>query len=191
MKMYGKKDLSFDAVRKPSFYVTQPMRMTTVQPLPALGLIDASSDRFNSFACTPVGLDFIEVSCVDYNPCHYSKSVLDFLVMWARGEHDRVAVSPNLGAALSPLQPLSKIAREFLRERLVQIADDKVGRRRAALAWVDGLDSGSSQQADWDTKPKILDQSHWRDLHTGALFFTARSAALSLCWIDLRRILAI
>ena len=124
------------------------------------------------------GLDFISVSCADYNPCHYSKSVLDFLVMWAKGEHDRVAVSPNLRASLSPLQPLSKIAREFLRERLVQVfADDKVGRRRAALAWVDGLDSGSSQQADWDTKPKILEQSHWRDLHAGALFFTARGAA--------------
>jgi hypothetical protein len=75
LKMFGKKDLSFDAVRRPSFYVTEPMRTTTAQPLHALGLTDAPGERFNSYACSFIGRDFMDVSCTDYNACHHSKSV--------------------------------------------------------------------------------------------------------------------
>jgi hypothetical protein len=49
LKMFGKKDLSFDAVRRPGFYVTQPMRMTTVSPLRALGLTDAPGERLHFY----------------------------------------------------------------------------------------------------------------------------------------------
>jgi hypothetical protein len=72
LKMLSKKDLSFDAVRGPSLYVTQPMRMTTVR---ALGLTDAPGERFNSFACPSFGRDFMDVSSTDHNACHHSKSV--------------------------------------------------------------------------------------------------------------------
>jgi len=36
-KLRGKEDLSFKVVSKSNFYVTQPMRMATVQTLPGLG----------------------------------------------------------------------------------------------------------------------------------------------------------
>ncbi len=54
--MHGKDNLSFATVRKPGFYVTQPMRMATVQPLPALNLVESSGERFNGFRCSSTGL---------------------------------------------------------------------------------------------------------------------------------------
>jgi len=39
--MHGKDDFSFRRVRQRNFYVTQPMRMATVQALPALGFVGA------------------------------------------------------------------------------------------------------------------------------------------------------
>ena len=66
-KMRDKDDLTFATMRKASFYVTQPMRMSTVQPLPALGLADAGAERFNLFRCANVGKEFIEVSCSSFS----------------------------------------------------------------------------------------------------------------------------
>ena len=47
-KLQGKDDFSFRRVRQRNFYVTQPMRMATVQPLPALGFVETDSARFVS-----------------------------------------------------------------------------------------------------------------------------------------------
>ena len=52
LKLFGKNDLSFATVSKRSFYVTQPMRQATVQPLRALGVVESSGERFNAFKCT-------------------------------------------------------------------------------------------------------------------------------------------
>lgn len=54
-KLHGKDDLSFRRVRQRSFYVTQPMRMATVQALPALGFVDSDSARFKAFRCSDAG----------------------------------------------------------------------------------------------------------------------------------------
>ncbi|MBE2295451.1 MAG: hypothetical protein IAF00_10880 [Phycisphaerales bacterium] len=179
-KMQGKTDLSFANVRKSNFYIIQPMRMATVQPLLALALAEASSERFNAFHCTSHGLSFVNTACSDFNPCYYSKGILEHLVGWAKDEHNNVKSSNNLQKALSPLVPLSRSAREFLRERLVQNTGDKGQRRRAALAWVDDLHHISQPSITWETKPKTLEDDHWDDLHAGALFFTVRDAAISV-----------
>ena len=42
-KLQGKTDLSFSAVRKRGFYVSQPMRMQTTETLRALGLVTSDS----------------------------------------------------------------------------------------------------------------------------------------------------
>ena len=47
-KFQGKDDFSFRRVRQRNFYVTQPMRMTTVQALPALGFVESDGARFNA-----------------------------------------------------------------------------------------------------------------------------------------------
>lgn len=67
-KMRGTTDLSFANMRKPSFYVTQPMRQATVQPLRALGLVESAGERFNAFRSTELGLDFIEAVCAGFYP---------------------------------------------------------------------------------------------------------------------------
>lgn len=179
-KMRGKTDLSFATVRKSGFYVTQPMRMATVQPLLALGLVEASSERFNAFRCSLPGRAFVDAACSGFNPCYYSKSIVEHLAGWAKDEHNNVKSSNKLQEALSPLVPLSRSAREFLRERLVQGAGDEGQRRRAALAWVDDLRRTSQPTITWGDKPANLEDGHWRDLHVGALFFTVRDAVIGV-----------
>jgi hypothetical protein len=149
-KMRDKSDLSFTVMRKPSFYVTQPMRQATVQPLRALGLVESKGERFNAFACTQVGHDFINAMCADFNP--HNRRVLDHLVGWAQGAHDNVRQSGQLTRALTPLTSMPTNAREFLRERLVQGAGDAGSRRRKALEWVENLRNEPKQHDGWDTK---------------------------------------
>jgi hypothetical protein len=177
-KMLGKTDFSFANMRRPSFYVTQPMRQATVQPLRALGLVESSGERFNSFICTQLGHDFIDAVCGEFNP--YNRSVLDHLAGWAKGTHDNVKSSPELTRALSPLNPMSKNASEYLRERIVQGTREENSRRRKALDWIGTLRTKPHRQIAWDAKPENLDDEHWRDLHAGALFFAARDAAIAL-----------
>jgi hypothetical protein len=87
-KMEGKNDLSFAVVRKRGFYITKPMRMATVQPLPALGLVEAEGSRFSAFACSPEGRGFIDTQCADYS----KRNIIDYLLGWIRGESVKAAV---------------------------------------------------------------------------------------------------
>ena len=177
-KMQGKIDIAFAKVSQRSFYVTQPMRMRTVQPLLALGLVTSNSQRFSGFSCSEQGYVFIEEACSKSNPCYYSKSVLDHLVDWANKKPVNVKLE-KLRTALSPLEPLPTRAREILRERLVQGSGD-ASRRRAALAWVENLRKSRPDSIAWDSKPDSLIDKHWRDLRAGAKFFLAREAAIAL-----------
>jgi hypothetical protein len=178
LKLSGRKDLSFATVCKRSFYVTQPMRQATVQPLRALGLVESNGERFNAFRCTNHGEAFIDAAWAAFKP--HKRSVLDHLVMWARGVHDDVKTSSELRRALSPLEPMSQSASEFLRERIVQGTGMEVSRRRKALEWVEALRDKTPRQIEWDAKPTMVDELHWRDLRAGALFLAARDAAISL-----------
>jgi hypothetical protein len=178
LKLSGKDDRSFATVSKRSFYVTQPMRQATVQPLRALGVVESSGERFNAFRCTEHGEAFIDAACAASRP--YRRSVLDHLVLWARGVHADVNTSSELRKALSPLEPMSESAREFLRERLVQGAGTHASRRRKALEWVEALRNNTQQAVEWDAKPSMVEEFHWRDLRAGALFFAARDAAIGL-----------
>ncbi len=177
-KMQGKTDLSFAAVRKPNFYVTQPMRQATVQVLRALGLVESQGERFNAFSCTPSGHAFIKAVCTDRKP--HGRSVLDHLTRWVRGDHDKVRDSSPLLEALSPIEPMSEQAREFLRELMVQPTGIAAARRLAALNWVGEILKRPEQTVAWNAKPKMLDEGHWQDLHAGALFLGTRDAATTL-----------
>jgi hypothetical protein len=176
--MRNKTDLSFASIRKPSFYVTQPMRQATVQPMRALGLAESAGERFNAFHCTQLGKAIIEAVTEDLRP--NNRSVLDHLVGWAQATHDKVRYSWSLTAALSPLRAIPESARELLREQLVQGTSANATRRRKALEWIEVLRRHPRQSITWDNKPDALDDSHWNDLHVGALFFATRDAAISL-----------
>ncbi len=182
-KMRGKTDLAYSSVRKRSFYVTQPMRQATIQPLLALGLVESTDERFNAFTCSPVGHDFINEVCQGFNP-YNSRSVMDHLVGWVKGKHAKVR-SSELTGALSPIKSMSESGRHFLRERIVSGTGVEKSRRQNSLCWVKSLDDQlqsmtSQPKISWDRKPAKLDESHWSDLHAGALFFMARDAAIDL-----------
>ena len=178
LKLSGKIDLSFATARKRSFYVTQPMRQAAVQSLRALGLVESSGERFNAFKCTKDGDAFIDAACAIFKP--YKRSVLDLLFRWARGLQEEVTTSSELRRALSPVEPMSESAREFLRERLLQGTGTGASRRRNALDWLEALRDKTQQQISWNVRPTMLDELHWRDLRSGALFFAARDAAIAL-----------
>lgn len=180
VKLNGKTDFSFQRARQRGFYVTQPMRMTTVQALPALGFVESSSERFNAFACSNEGMEFVETAFGKYRP--FNRPVLEHLVRWVQAKDDRVDTSA-LQEALSPLVPLSSEAIPLLRERLTQGGsesnDDRI-RRHAVLTWVDDLRKGRRAKQTWELRPQAISQDHWRDLHAGALFFEARDAAIAV-----------
>jgi hypothetical protein len=178
LKLSGKNDLSFATVRKRNFYVTQPMRQATVQPLRALGVVESSGERFNAFRCTKDGEAFIDAACAAFKP--YKRSVLDLLFSWAKGFQEDVTTSSELRKALSPVEAMSESAREFLRERIIQGTGTGASRRRSALDWVETLRDKTQQKIQWNARPTMLDELHWRDLRSGALFFAARDAAIAL-----------
>lgn len=177
-KMRNKTDLSFASVRKPSFYITQPMRQATVQPMRALGLAESAGERFNAFSCAQFGIDFLEAVCDGLRPCN--RSVLDHLVGWCQDASCNVKSSKPLRTALSPLKAMPEYARELLREQLVRGTGRHASRRKQALGWIDELRSNPRQSITWDNMPEALDERHWHDLHAGALFFAARDAAIAL-----------
>lgn len=177
LKLSGRTDLSFATVSRRTFYVTQPMRQFTVQPLHALGMVESNGERFNSFRCTSDGESLIDAAWNDFRP--YNRPVSDHLTAWAKGSHSDVKTSSELTEALSPLEPMSASASEFLRERIVQGSRPESVRRRNALAWVETL-TNVTGQIDWREKPSMVDERHWLDLYAGSLFFAARDSAIHL-----------
>lgn len=179
-KLQGKDDFSFRRVRQRNFYVTQPMRMATVQALPALGFVESDSARFNTFCCTEGGGNFIEQATRNYSP--YKRSVIDHLTKWVLGESDKLENSTPLIQALSPLISLSEEAIRLLRERLIQggieSREDKK-RRGNALTWVESLREYRPDRLTWEQRPQEISEDHWHDLQAGALFFEAREAAIA------------
>lgn len=174
-------DLRFANVSRPSFYVTQPMRMATVTALPALGLVQATGSRFNSFSCSDEGLALVEAMGGSFRP--YNRDLVEHLVQWVLGKDDRV-YTDTLQAALSPLLPLPDDARILLQEVLYQGAPGSPAedrrRRSEALNWVRVRRLGASP-CGWDEQPtQISDAVHWADLRAGAAFFMTRDAALSV-----------
>ncbi|MBW8066706.1 MAG: hypothetical protein GJU73_04595 [Ferrovum sp.] len=179
-KLQGKTDFGFQQVRQRNFYVTQPMRMATVQALPALGFAESNSARFNSFCCSNEGRDFIEKATEDYRP--YNRTVIDHLTWWAQMKDDNVNTDA-LQQALSPLNRLSDEAIPLLRERLIQGGNESFEdkkRRGNALAWVEALRKGKIEKWTWAQRPQEISEEHWHDLQAGALFFEAREAAIAV-----------
>lgn len=77
-KLAGKDDLTFTRLRQPRFYVTQPMRMATVETLVDLGFVKSGNQRFNSFRCTRSGIALVDAATAEYRP--YNATVEDYLL---------------------------------------------------------------------------------------------------------------
>ena len=172
-KLQGKDLSQFKQVRRRNFYVTQPMRMSTVQALPALGLVEAESSRFNGFKCSQAGREFVTAACSGFSP--YRRTVMNYLAKWVREETEKIE-SPELRNALSPITAMPEFSRNILKEQLLK------GnlRRSKALKWVEVLRQNTMPAVEWDSKPSQIDDDHWHDLRSGALFFETRDAAISV-----------
>lgn len=150
----GKADLSFRSVSRPGFYVSQPMRVGTVNALPALGFVEAAGSRFSAFSCSADGDAFIDAVTEGCRP--YGRELVEHLAMWVCGETDQVNTDA-LYRALAPVLPLPLRARELLQTRLEQgaageSAEDRT-RRRDALRWVRARRRGAPPVA-WDLPPR-------------------------------------
>ncbi|WP_243439376.1 hypothetical protein [Fundidesulfovibrio soli] len=179
-KLRGKKDRAFSTLRRPGFYVAQPMRTATVQPLPALGLVEGGMVMFNDYRCSQLGKDFIDAAC-GVVPLRYgTQSVLDVLSSWASAGDRPPNAKDSLVTVLSPLEPLAGEACGHLRQQLRNGAGEGPRRRRDALAWVESLARPGARHEGWERKPECLSIEHWMDLRSGAAFFQARDAALDL-----------
>lgn len=176
-KLKDRDALTFRQVVRPGFYVTQPMRMATVQTLPALGLVETDSIRFNHFHCSDKGWDFLKLATAPFRP--YKKDVQACLQDWIQGNTALKGNSPPLVASLSPLSPLAEGARQMLRRQFLPDGKGADAERRSqVLAWVEMLHT--EREWSWDYKPAQLSSEHWHDLQAGARFFALRDAAITV-----------
>lgn len=176
-KLAGKDDLTFARLCQSRFYITQPMRMATVEALVDLGFVEPGSQRFNSFRCTQAGMALVDAATAEYRP--YNATVENYLFGRAKDDAS-ISNTHALREALSPLIILPADARTLVRDKLCEGAglNPEAARRKNALGWVRSLDV--KKPAGWEAKPTILDANHWDDLRLGARFFTARDAAIDV-----------
>lgn len=175
-KLHNKDIGSFNVMSKPSFYVSQPMRMATVQPLLALGLAetDGNSARFNAYRITALGQEILEAAFAEYRP--YNRHLIDVLCDWVLGNRD-ISATEHILSALAPTEPLSDVARALLKECFMRQSDEQQARRRNAYRW---MQNTTGKHSDWDSKPVEIPEDHWRDMRAGAAFFRVRDAAIAV-----------
>jgi len=175
-KISGKRKLqgltgvpAFSKARKRGFYVSTPMRMSTSQPLAALGLVQQTGERFNCFTLSERGQAFVEACCKEHEPCWHRRGVIDLLEDWVTSDKLPPGDS-KLRNALRPDLPLSREGASILRECLESGPGSE--RRKAVF--------GLARQpwTNWEQPPPGLDKEHCNDLYVGSRFFLARDAAL-------------
>lgn len=192
LKLQGleEPDIRFADARKRSFYVTQPMRMSTVQTLPELGLVEAGNSRFNSFRCTKEGRELLDAAVTgtsgrvdpagliwEHKKWAARNSVVRELTQWVL-QGGGAPGGRILKKVLSPVGPLPDAAKSLLRHLLIT-AGAGVKRRKDALAWVTALKR--ENPSTWARRPRqITEEAHWHDLKAGAYFFALRDAALAV-----------
>jgi hypothetical protein len=162
----------FATFARPGFYVSQPMRMVTVQALKALGLVHSLGERFNTYSCTAAGMAFIRAVVAKNRP--HNGDAIKVLGKWVCGEVINVD-TPVMRSILSPTLPLPSDAADYLRELIVRGDGNGPTRRRGALDWIGSLvgESDATPQG----KPPSLRHEHWHDVQAGALFFALRADA--------------
>lgn len=169
------EDTSFARVSRPSFYITQPMRMQTVQAVLELGLVKSTGQRFNSYAMTAAGHAFLDAAFRELARPH-GAAHLTALQNWVCGS-DRNVNTDTICDLLSPVEPLPLPAREQLRHLLVNGVTEDAARRRNLLEWMEDLRHGRAKR---DEQPRQLSATHWHEVQAGRLFFQLQAAALAL-----------
>lgn len=170
----GDWDWPYSALREHGAYVSQPMRMSCVDALPAFGLVDARGARFNSFSINTRGRQLTKALFAG----HFSlPNALDGWVC-AR----KIKFKPDLRAQLDPTSAVGENARKLMAEAI--ILSDKTGRLQDAMTWLRGIDAnggfGTNPHIHWHQKPDQLTPEHWQDLRAGAAMMQAREAGIKV-----------
>jgi hypothetical protein len=162
------QDPTFKLAGSRTFYVSQPMRIGTVDALAMLGFVEAPSRRFNAYSCTQWGQTFLEIACPE------ARRTLRDWVSGGNLPHRRKATIDDL----DPTRPLPDRAREILREAFMSGASPDRMRRKRALDWVEALRRRAGGHTDWSRRPsEIADAAHWADMRAGAGFARVVAAA--------------
>lgn len=163
----------FLSLVRPGVYVSQPMRMLTVQPLRELGLVEEGVARFSAYTLSEYGNRFIETVLEGRRT-----APTKWLEIW------QAEFSRTPGAMLdilSPLTPLPQVAARLLREHIVRSNTQRAEWRKRALEWVAELRNDKLKRApSWEARPSMLDEQHWQAMHAGAAFFRVREAAINV-----------
>lgn len=166
-RSYG-QSFPFSVLKRPSYYVSHPMRQATSSALVDLKLVESTGRLFNSFECSEIGMHFLELVIGRKLPDRMT--FIDYLAKWVLGGNSGSSVIDDV---LSPVDEMPPVACSFLRSLLCQNE-----RRRNLFAWMKAIDASASYKISWDNKPLELDAGHWQDLQVGAMFFATRDAAL-------------
>jgi hypothetical protein len=131
----GKTDLSFRSVSRPGFYVSQPMRMGTVNALPALGFADAAGSRFSAFPAMPTARPS---SMPSPRTATFGRELVEHLAMWVCGETDQVNTEALYRAwrRCCPCRPGPRAAARPARAGRRRRGGGHRTRRGDALRWV-------------------------------------------------------
>lgn len=173
---------SFKQACRSNYYVSQPMRMSTAQALPSLGLALRPSARFNAFESGDEADVFLGSSIghllVGKN------SLLDHLCYWVMGSPLNWK-SDGVVAALDPLQGLDEDARHWLRRAVLNgetLTEQQRQRRKAAWDWMAYLHAQPDSIASLDDVhgPAQVDAAHWHDLRAGTTLIQVRNAAIAV-----------
>lgn len=177
-KLNSPADLSYKTFSGNNFYVTQPMRMSTVQSLPGLGFVESKGERFNSFSLSQQGKDFVGEACAG-NKC-IRLTITEFLTLWVTSEKQLPSKKDSkkqLCFVLSPLVRLQQGALHIFNHALLSGDSESVSRRKGIIKWTKS--ENLQNYVNW-TKPPFIEQAHFDDLKSGAFFFELRNKSLDL-----------
>ncbi|EAT08882.1 DNA polymerase III subunit epsilon [Sphingomonas sp. SKA58] len=157
----GEGDATFRALARQGAYVTQPLRMRTVQALPALGFVSSGGTRFNDYSLAEPGGEICEIYRREYNA----------LKRWMM-EYE----SPKSLKHLFPSGKVREEARQIIQRQLLERGRDS--NRRRALQEL-GM-RGAALLASAKACPPPLSRDHFADIRAGIAFIDLRDAALAV-----------
>lgn len=166
-KMQGLEDWSFKNLKRRGTYVVQPIRMSMVQPLVALGFVRGS--RYGAFTIHTAGAQMLNLPVM----ANYRRVLAD----WAQ-ERSPQGLNKVI-ADLSPNTAVPPEVRKLILARLVGGDDPSASRRRALVALGKGPSAG---QLDAAEPLSGITPDHWTDLRAGVAFMDLRQAALAVLY---------
>ena len=159
----GVSDPNFNELCRRGSYVTQPFRMSTVEPLLRLGFVEGAGQRFNLYRLTPEASRFLG----------FFEKEIKYLTRWANGE--ALHALPDL----LPDEPLPTGAAKLLKRQLRDYGKPGDIRRRCALLDLPKSELGLSPLKQ-PSRPSGLEADHWDDLRSGIALINLRETALAV-----------